>query len=247
MKQSKKRKKKVSNALTQMNKIRKTLRTIGMDRQTPRILKRNAEIRKLIPPKTRRGKEASIVETYKKDDAGLSTIVHVPFNAETRDFKRTGKGWILVTDALPVIDGPRYYKEPIICSGRNFAEKICLHAKAVEWCLRHRPVSQVTGKLMVPYRNPDGEYLFVARDEANEIVDSQGFFAGLPYDGELVRYVNKFIDRKKGMVKRRKKLNAKPISTITKSHTVAGVKPTGKTRAQGSAKQLSLLKEADGK
>lgn len=230
-KKKNKKKKKVSNAVTQMNKIRRTARKIGMTEQTERIKTRNEKLIVVTPPNTPRGKEAHIVESYKKDDSGLATILHAPWNEQTRDFKRTGEAWVNVADSLPIVPGKLYYSEPLRCYGRNFAKNICLHVQAVEWCIRHRPISDVTGTFMVPFRNEKGEHKFVAYDTEGKIVDEQDFFRGLPPDSELVKYVNKFIDTKKGTFARRKKTGAKPMSEKRKGHrvtrtTAKGIKPT---------------------
>jgi hypothetical protein len=199
-------------------------------KQTLRILKRNEEIRTVIPPKTKRGKEAHIVETFKKDDAGLSVVLHVPFDAKKRDFKRTGEAWVNVVDALPKIPSKLYYSEPLRCYGKNFAKNICLHVRAVEHCIRHRPVSGITGTLLEPFRNNKGEHEFVVRNEEGEIVDRMPFFKGfIPYDPEVVAYVNKFIDTKKGTFKRRNKDKATPMEKKRKVHEVQRNKPSGKS------------------
>jgi hypothetical protein len=240
MRKKKKTKKKVSNAVSQMRSIDRIAKRLGLTEQTYRIKQRNEKIQKLTPPNTKRGKEAHIGKTYKKDDSGLAIILQLPFNEKTRDFKKTGEAWVLVTDSLPVVPGKLYYKEPMRCYGKDFAERICLHLEAVEWIIRHRPISDVTGTFMVPFRTDQGEYKLVARDSEGKIVDEQDFFRGGPPNKKVIEYINEFIDRKKAIFKRRAKTKSTPMSKKRKTHTVEKGKPTGKTRKQQPAIQLKL-------
>lgn len=216
-------KKKVSNAVSQFNKLVKAARSIGFDLQTTlSLVVRNAGIRGYIPPKTERGKVAPYGVSFKKDIDGLAIYLHIPYNTKTRDFYRVNEAWIVVTDSLPIIKGKRYYREPLRCFGKNFARNIIFQLRAVEWRIRHRPVSEKTKSLMVPFRNKKGCYEFVARNNGR-IVERRSFFIGLPDDLELVRYINKWQSGKKSTVKRRAMTGAKPMNRIRKPHRVRKV------------------------
>ncbi len=222
MEKGKSFKKKVSNAISQFNKLSKAAVLLGFDLQTTMPLAiRNAALRSYLAPKTKRGEVTLHGVSYKKDLDGLAIYLHIPYNNKDQDFYRVNEAWIVVTDSLPVIKGKRYYREPLRCYGKNFAQNIILHLRAVEWCIRHRPVSVKTTvpSLMVPFRNKAGKHEFVTRKNGR-IIERKNFFISLPHDPELTTYVTKFIARKKATIKRRIATGATPMQKIRKKHKV---------------------------
>ena len=223
MEKKKRSKKKVSNAISQFNKLCKAALSLGFDLQTTLPLAvRNAAIREYVPPKTRRGEVTPYGISFKKDIDGLANYLHIPYNTKTGDFYRVNEAWIIVTDSLPVIKGKRYYREPVRCFGRDFVRNIIFQLRAVEWRIRHRPISKKTKGLMLPFRNKLGAYEFVARKNGR-IVERKKFFIGLPDDLQLVTYINKWQSNKIAATKRRNQTGATPMRKIRKPHKVKPV------------------------